>query len=408
MTGSQAGEEITELASGPLLKAEVPDAAQLLAYSFPEAEDIAEKTHQWDRERTFALRDKIGLVSVVLWRIGDVIDCGIRVPICIAGPGTTAPRARGDRKLARSQTAFLEMLRSGGCVLSGLETPLPKWHQGNGWGVCSHVSRFVGSPRDLKQLLTPTAGAHILTEPADGFLDSVYRAASDTRFGLLVRSSEDWSALRRPTTGDLRRDTVGCRAADGSQGYVVIAHQMDHATKQLGIEVVELLHSGSQAFTVLLSYLAGHNNVSRLRWDAPPETQLWSMTAEARSWEPQVCLDKMVRVVDLAALTVPVWNTSDTLPPVLLDVVDVQAPWNAGLWTAVVEDNRIRFERSTTSDTSGALRVQAAGLAPLLLGGASPDWLADAGLLNAPSSAALDRLRRLTLRPRLPYCPGAW
>lgn len=407
MAGPQAREGTTELAGGPLLSAEVADAAQLLAYSFPEADDIAEKTRQWDRERTYALRDDDGLVSVVLWRLSEVIDCGLRIPICIAGPGATAPRARGDRKLARSQTAFLEMLRSGGCVLSGLETPLPKWHQGNGWGVCSHVSRFVGSPTDLKPLLTPTPGAQFLTEPVDEFLDGVYRAAADTRFGFLVRSSEDWAALRRPTSGDLRRDTIGCRAANGSQGYAVIAHQLDHVTKQLGIEVVELLHSGPEAFTVLLSYLAGHNNVTRLRWDAPPETQLWSMTAQARSWEPQACLDKMVRVVDLAALTLPSWNPPDSLP-VLLDVVDVQAPWNAGLWTAVTEDDRIHFERTTSNHASGAVRVQTSGLAPLLLGGAGPDWLADAGLLTAPSSAALDRLRRLTLRPRAPYCPGAW
>jgi predicted acetyltransferase len=248
----------------------------------------------------------------------------------------------------------------------------------------------------------------IVPGPADEFLDTVYKAAAKTWFGLLTRNSDDWSALRRAGSADLRRDVVGCAGADGSVGYAILAHQTDPNTGHLAIEVVELLHNGSGALLGLLNYLASHNNVTRLRWDAPIETQLWTVTAKARTWEPQVCLDKMVRVVNLGTLTIPLWSAPDMFDPVLLDVVDPQAPWNAGYWAAVPEGGEVHFERATVRHLGTPIQVQASALAPLLLGGANPDWLGDSGLLTAPNPAELDRLRQVTLRPSSPYCPSPW
>lgn len=218
--------------------------AEVLAYSFPADDTIAERTRTWPPDRVYTVESEGELVSAVLWRVVTVLDHGNPLSMAVAGPGATAATARGRRLLAGSQTDFLAAMRDAGCVLSGLETPIPKWHQGNGWGICLSVARYTGSPTHLTAPSRSGAGSTVRFDPPHELMTSVYEACARDRFGLLERSAADWAKLRRVGPGELRRDAVGVVAEDGARGYAVLAHRRMGDGADLEIEVRELFHTG--------------------------------------------------------------------------------------------------------------------------------------------------------------------
>ncbi|MQA82221.1 MAG: GNAT family N-acetyltransferase [Streptosporangiales bacterium] len=386
-------------------------AAELLAYSFPADDTIAERTRTWPRDRVYAVESEGELASVILWRVVTVLDHGNPLLMALAGPGATAATARGRRVLAGSQTDFLAAMRDAGCVLSGLETPIPKWHQNNGWGICLSVARFTGAPADLAWPSRTGAGSAVRFDPPHELVASVYEDCARDRFGLLERSAADWADLRRVGPGELRRDVVGAVAEGGDRGYAVLVHRLVGDGAGLEIEVRELFHTGPSALARLLYFLVSHNNVARLRWDAPPEVELWSATSHARTWEPVRALDKLVRVVNLAGLSL----ATNAFPGTgVIRVIDSQAPWNDGLWRIIGDGERITFTSlaaappTSADQAAGDVTVQACALAPFLLGASSPWWLRDSGLLSAPNEHALSQVSRLVGTRRPPYCPDSW
>lgn len=388
-------------------------AAEILAYAFPADDTIAERTRLWPCDRLYTVKSAGELVSAVLWRVVTVLDHGNPLPMALAGPGATAATARGHRLLANSQTGFLAAMRDAGCVLSGLETPIPKWHQGNGWGICLSVARFTGSPAHLvAPSISGADGMAVRFDPPHELMNSVYEKCARDRFGLLQRSTADWAELHRAGPGELRRDAVGVAGEDGARGYAVLAHRRAGAGPDLEIEIRELFYTKPSALAALLYFIASHNNVTRLRWDAPPEVELWSATSHARTWEPVRAMDKMIRVVNLAGLSL----ATDGHPGMAtIRVVDRQAPWNDGLWRMTCADGLITFAAVPTAEcqvsanrAAGAITVQAHALAPLLLGATSPWWLRDAGLLSAPDEDALPQISKLVQKRRPPYSPDSW
>ncbi len=394
--------------TGPLGDSERDEAIRLLTYSFPDDAGVAQLAQQTPADRTFAVRDPFGLAAVVLWRTETVLHHGEPIEICIAGPGATHPRARRAGLLASAQRHFLDAMRDAGCALSGLETPITRWHQRNGWGVGSAVRRYRARPDALRPSSRATAGhPDFDAGPADRRV--AWEHSATQRFGYLLRDENRWAEVERPVPGELRRDTATWREDDGSPtGCVHYSHRLSPDGSRIELTVHELHASTASAYLGLLGMLAEHTNVGLLHWDAPCDDPLLNVVSEAQGIEPASCVDKMLRVVDLAALTLPRRTTSNLGDGVVVGVTDYHAPWNDGLWQVVADGARHRFVRPADLSVTPICDLTADTLGPLVSGHLSARAASAAGLLVPRTGDAAVRLDALQTGWNAPHCPDTW
>ncbi|MGQ0717297.1 MAG: GNAT family N-acetyltransferase [Pseudonocardiales bacterium] len=383
---------------GPLLDGERDAAADLLAYAFPDQPGFADRVRQTPAERSFAVRDGGRLASVVLWQVTAITHHDTESTMCLAGPGATHPAARRRGALATAQQSFLAAMREAGCSLSGLETPITRWHRRNGWDVASAVRRYTASPRAFRLLATSAATGRLSFGPSEQTAGTLRQAAARRRFGAL-RPRSGWTDS--PT--DLRTDAAVWHQDDEATGLLRYSHRRELAGGGTTIVVHELVALTADAYTGLLTLLGEHNNVSTIIWNAPVDDPLQQLVAEPRDVEPVIVPDKMVRVVDLAKVTVPRLNES-SCDGIGVDVHDPQAPWNTGTWRMVADGPVHRF----VPDSGPAdLQVEVDILGPVLTGHLSATAAAMTGRLRGANSA-LRRLDQARSGWSPPYCPDTW
>jgi predicted acetyltransferase len=383
---------------GPLREAERDAAVAVLGYCFPDEPRFAERAQSASLDRAFAVRHNRDLASVVLWRDTEVTHHGLPLPIAIAGPGGTHPAHRRRGHLAGAQEAFLGLMRDAGCVVSGLETPITRWHRRNGWDVASAVRRYSGPPQVFRlHDIGPIHGSPDF-QPDPATAHEMRQLATGRRFGALPPTSDP------PTPADLRNDTVTWHEDGKTTGLLRYAHrQRDDG---VGIVVHELHATSPRAYAGMLTLLAEHNNIRHITWNAPTDDPLQQLVVEPRDLEPIVCSDKMLRVVDLARLRLP--RLADVDPAgLILRVEDPQAPWNTGRWEIVADSDVYRFAPATASRPDAALQVGVDVLGPLVSGYLPARAAALTGQLSgaAEAVAMLDRIRSGW---QAPYCPDTW
>ncbi len=386
---------------GPLRDDERDAAADLLGYSFPDEPGFAALARSASLDRTFAVRRGGDLASVVLWRDTVVTHHGVSLGICIAGPGATHPGHRRRGGLAGVQEAFLASMRDVGCVVSGLETPITRWHRRNGWGVASAVRRYSGPPHAFRPLdALPVCGSPDF-DPDQPTAEAIRQLAAGRRFGALHAPPDSTAGA-----SDLRTDTVVWQEEDRATGLLRYVHRRRRDGWGVGIVVHELHAISPAAYGGLLGFLTEHNNVRDVTWNAPTDDPLQQLVVEPRHIEPTVCSDKMLRVVDLARLALP---RLDAIEPggITLTVHDPQAPWNTGTWEIVADGDVYRFTRTTTARATTDLHVDVDILGPIMSGYLPATSAAMTGRLEGEPAvvAMLDRMRACWLAP---YCPDIW
>jgi len=385
---------------GPLCDDERDAAADLLGYSFPDQPEFAARARSAPLDRAFAVRLGGDLASVVLWRDTVVTHHGVSLPICIAGPGATHPGHRKRGGLAGAQEAFLAVMRDAGCVVSGLETPITRWHRRNGWGIASAVRHYNGPPHAFRLLGSGQVCGFPDFDPDQRTTEAVRQLVLSRRFGALHAPPDPAAAVC-----DLRNDTVIWRENRRATGLLRYVHRR-RDDGGVGIVVHELHAISPDAYSGLLGLLAEHNNVHDVTWNAPTDDPLQQIVVEPRHIEPIVCSDKMLRVVNLASLVLP---RLDAIEPggITLMLHDPQAPWNTGRWEIVADSDVYRFSRLPTARTTTDLHVEVDLLGPIISGYLSATSAATTGCLRGGPAAVsmLDRIRSLW---RPPYCPDTW
>ena len=394
--------------AGPVHPEERSAATALLAYSFPDR-DMATMVAGTPDDRIFVVRHQGEVVSAVLWRGDHVLWNGEAVAMAIAGPGATDPRFRGRGLFADRYRELLGAMRDAGCVLSGLETPITRWHQRNGWGVASAVTRHEAAPASFRPSMPRPEGV-LVSAPELEDLQDVYIRAAAGRFGALARDRRAWASRVQTAPGMLRRDHVGWYdPVDGrTTGYAIYHHRTEPSGDRLAIVVDELMATSPTAWAGLLEFLAGHNNVSRLRWDAPQDFPLGHLIREPEATRPQHLVDKMVRVVDVPALRLHLPTPPPAgRRPLRIRIEDHQAPWNHGCWEVGQEaDTVVRLTRSAAGMADCV--IPAAVLGPLLTGYLSVAWAVSAGLVQFTGRSACTDLTTLFSTGSPPYCPDDW
>jgi predicted acetyltransferase len=385
---------------GKLREDEREEAARLHAYSFPSDPSAAQRVLDCDLSRAFAVRDGRRLVAVVLWRAVDLIAGDLRVPFVATGPGTTAVDVRGRGLLAEEQTTFLELLRAD-ALLSGIGTPQARWHQRNGWGVATSVQRITEHPEVF------AGGSHRLDrfvqcDADDLEVRTLWRRHVETRVGAIDRGPDEWAALLVAAPSELRRDLVKCQVDGATVAYLLLAHRPAPTGDEL--RVLEGGWDTEAGVPAVLAALSSHNNVERVVWDAPSDLLLWPHVRAAMRFEPTVVPDKMLRILDLARMP---WRAPAGTPDasVTVEVVDVQAPWNAGSWEVGSDAGTVSWQRTSRTPK---ITVQASVLGPLYSGFATPHVARASGLLHASDERSLDLLELILHRPSAPYAPDCW
>ncbi len=383
---------------GPLRENERDAATDLLGYSFPDEPAFAERARHIRGDRAFAVRRNGTLASVVLWRDTTVLQHHVESTICIAGPGATHPAHRRQGVLAAAQEPFLAAMRDAGCVLSGLETPITRWHRRNGWGIASAVRRYSAPPHAFR-LLDPTpAPGEPVFGPDEATVLDVWRTAAHCRFGaLLPRPVPD------PHPLDLRADTVAWQEDDRPTGLLRYSQRRGHDDQGTSIVVHELHTTSPAAYAGLLGMLSEHNNIDKIVWNAPVDDPLQQLVTEPRDVEPMIISDKMVRIVDLGRLAVPRIDTSEP-GGLTIDLHDPQAPWNSGTWEMAGDGEVYRFARTSRR---ADLHAEVGVLGPVITGHLTATAAATTGRLHGshPALRLLDHMRAAWVAP---YCPDTW
>lgn len=96
----------------------------------------------------------------------------------------------------------------------------------------------------------------------------------------------------------------------------------------------------------------------------------------------------MVRLIDAPAAVTARGYRRSTKTRVDLEIIDADAPWNAGRWVLEASDGSATLRRGGV----GTVQARVGGLSSLWSGYVSARTLAGAGLLRSADPAALDAL----------------
>jgi predicted acetyltransferase len=173
---------------------------------------------------------------------------------------------------------------------------------------------------------------------------------------------------------------------DGPSGHVVVR---------------ELVADGPAGTAAIWSYLLGLDLTRHVTWEIAPADEPLAWVLEG-PYRPRVSVfeNLWVRIVDVAAALGA--RRYATPVDVVLELDDAFCPWNAGRWRLTVDD---RFSRCARTDAPADLRLTAAELGAVYLGGPTFVTLAAAGRVEELRPGALESASAAFRVPREPWCP---
>jgi predicted acetyltransferase len=245
-------------------------------------------------------------------------------------------------------------------------------------------------------------------EEALALLPEVYERASANIPGSLRRSL-DWWMLRvvnDPTSvrhGGSRMFRVALEIDGGPEAYALYRVHSGWTTEGLRttwLDVLEAIGTTPVATREIWRYLFSVDLVVQVRThricrDHP--LLLW--LADPRQLRPGLLDGIWARVVDVsAALSARRYGAPGSLT---FELVDPFCAWNEGVWRLTVDGERGTIERSTASPE---LRLTAAELSAMYLGGVTCTSLLQAGRLDELAPGAADRADLMFRSAVPPWC----
>ena len=264
-------------------------------------------------------------------------------------------------------------------------------------------ARFIGDPAPVGQMRA------IGVDEALRLLPDVYERFRVGVPGSLRRSTSWWEGRRLRDPEWLRRGGGPMLRAvleiDGRpEGYALYrlnrvwdaVHGLSNGT----LDVVEAVGTMPVATREVWRFVLGIDLPSRVRTNAlDPEHPLPWLLEDPRQLKQTVYDSIWVRVVDVpAALAARSYAAEASLTFELSDPV---CPWNAGVWRLDVGSDGAAVSRVSSEPD---LRLGAADLGSLYLGGTAARTLLRAGRIEEVRSGATNRLDALFRTARAPWC----
>ena len=237
-------------------------------------------------------------------------------------------------------------------------------------------------------------------------IKQTYIAFVAERMGYLHRSKELW--LRESlevVAADGPNWAAVCYDEDGTaQGYVIYtlrADKVDHPSRDQQLAVNDLAWLTPDAYRSLWRYIASHDLVGRVVWNAAPsDDPAMEFFLEPRLLNAKDSEGIWFRIVDApAALAGRGYDVASDLVIGIED--DPLTPWNNGVWHLETdpEGSRVR----PTNETAD-IRLNIKTLALLFTGFRTATQLASWGLLDG-GSEAIARADAIFRTRHAPHCP---
>ncbi len=251
-----------------------------------------------------------------------------------------------------------------------------------------------------------TRGVLRLLSEADALAPfaEVYESVRRDQPGMFARSA-DWWRYRRMSDPESRRQGGGALQRvllthDGRPaGYALYRiHQQFESGVSVGfLNVIEALGTNAEATRDIWRFLFEVDWVARVKASLlPTDHPLFLMTARPRELNFRVHDGLWVRLLDLpAALAARRLGGGE---PVVFEVTDAFAPWNAGRW-------RVSASGAERTQADADLACDITALGSAYLGGFRFGHMARAGRVRELRAGAAARADALFPADRAPWCP---
>ena len=260
--------------------------------------------------------------------------------------------ARGRGAVRRMLGGALETMRTGGYTVSVLDPFDPSFYRKYGWEQFEQRQRVEMAPSLLDVPDDPEIDHEVVDLPtADDASRSFYDDYARTHYTLIQRGDAEWSARTRIGTWSPTAAARGVvRVSRGGEVVGLIGYDLTGRTDDWHPTLtVNLLAARDEpARREMLRYVRRlSHQIKTLRFDLPVGETLWPYLAD-RPAKREIRDRFAIRIVQMERLD-GLAVEADNLT-IAIDVVDEQAPWNAGVWRWTVEDATLRVERADRAD----------------------------------------------------------
>jgi predicted acetyltransferase len=400
----------------PIAADELSAFAETAEAAFHEASPpdyVAQMAETFEAERSLAVFDAGRPVATTAIYSRELTIPGATVPAACVSQVGVLPTHRRRGLLTQLMRRQLDDVRAGGReAVAILWASEPAIYGRFGYGMAARSAEITlrsGGAR-LQAGAPAPEGRMLLSDPAEA-LDRIapfYDGVRRRRTGHLDRDRAWWRKRvndpesRRRGAGPLRAAVH--EAADGTVGgYVLYAVRTAFAPDGPDGEVIvrELVADGPTATAAIWAYLLGLDLTRRVTWEIAPADEPLAWILEG-PYRPHVSVfeNLWVRIVDVAAA---LGSRSYAAPlNVVFELEDAFCRWNAGRWQLRVDD---RFARCSRTDDAADLRLSAAELGAVYLGGPTFVTLAAAGRVHELRPGALEAASAAFRVSREPWCP---
>jgi predicted acetyltransferase len=243
----------------------------------------------------------------------------------------------------------------------------------------------------------------VSTEEALETFPTVYDRVFGQRPGLFARS-RDWWEIRALADDPDRRGSAGAlnrvllEGDSGPEGYALyrIRQSFDAFTSTGSTIVIEAMGATPEATRALWRWLLDMDWTAEITGERLPlDHPLFHLLAEPRRLRFRVTDSLWVRLVDVGAALSGRGYLGEG--EVVFEVTDEFCPWNEGRW-------RVTPEMTDRTEAAADLRLDAAALGSVYLGGFTFRQLADALRVEELEPGAIARADGLFRAERAPWC----
>jgi predicted acetyltransferase len=364
--------------------------------------------HLLTADRSLAVRDGDRIVSTAgSYAFEVTVPGGAQLPMAGVCMVTVHPSHRRRGILRRLMAAQLGDVAGRGEPLAGLTASEASIYERFGYGTGTFTTRWE-LESDHARLLHPSAtGGRVRIVDADDATkaaSAIYARIARERVGELSRPEGWWPTLFAPGRNGARFFTAVHEADDGTPDafarYVIDASWPDGVAAST-LRILEVQSVDADAEAAMWTYLFGVDLVGTVTAGERPvdEPLRWRLPDPRRLRVRQLRDHLWVRVLDVAAaLSARTYGTDDAL---VLELDDDFRPESSGRWLLEGAPDGATCART---DRDADLRLSAADLGALLLGGVPVSTLAAAGRVRELTSGAVARGDRAFLVHPSPWC----
>ncbi|MXY58567.1 MAG: GNAT family N-acetyltransferase [Gammaproteobacteria bacterium] len=334
---------------------------------------------------------------------------GIAMPLAGVSTVGTQPEYRRQGLVRRIHTKALEHMRDAGQPVAALWASQAAIYQRYGYAMSTVLRSYAVDTVDIRFHDGDDGSGRVERVGLDDGYDTIkalYIEFIADRMCNIHRAKDLWLNNVLDTEEEDGPIWVAvCHGRDGHpRGYVVYtlrADKVDHPSRGQELRVRELVWLDQDAYRSLWSFIASHDLVGRVTWNAAPaDDPAFEFFYEPRLLNARDHEGAWFRVVDAAnALAGRGYDVTTDLAIGIEP--DALTPWNDGVW---------RLETSTEGaharpiNETPDIRLNAKSLTSLFTGFRSATQLANWGLLDGDRDAVV-RADAMFRTRHAPHCP---